>query len=254
MIQKKIKELIKSSKKVIKDCSLENGAIVAANVDKPYFHREAANYRWVWPRDASFVCVAADILNIPIQEPFFSWLEKFPQDFQKNKILYSNYATNGRVGSMGRFFQPDQAGEALWAIYWHFQDDLEKSLKYKELISRLADGICRYWDKTHFSRHTVDIWEESHRHTSVTMQNNFTYSLAACSKGLLLAHQIQPISLWKETALQMIEQIEKAYDSERNYFYRTAGKINDTNIDASLLGLIWPFEIIEAQSRKAGCY
>ena len=66
MMEKKIKELIKSSKKVIKDCALENGAIVAANVDKPYVHREAANYRWVWPRDAAFVCVAADILELSL--------------------------------------------------------------------------------------------------------------------------------------------------------------------------------------------
>lgn len=249
-MKKKIKQLIETSKEVIKDCALENGAIVAANIDKSYVHREAANYRWVWPRDAAFVCVAADILNIPIQQAFFSWLERAPQDFERNKILYANYATNGRLGSMGRSFQPDQAGEVLWAIHWHFKNDLEKALKFKNLIERLADGISRHWDKTHFDIHTVDIWEEGHRHTSVNMENNFTYSLAACARGLLLAYQIQPTSLWKETAWQIIEQIKKAYNEEGKYFYRTAGKINDSNIDASLLGLVWPFEIYEPQSKE----
>jgi len=249
-IKSQIKQLIKTSKEVIKDCTLENGAIVAANIDKPYVPREAANYRWVWPRDASFVCVAADILKIPIQEPFFSWLEKFPQDFQRSKILYANYATNGRIGSMGRVFQPDQVGEILWAIHWHFQKDLKKALKFRGLIECLANGISQHWNKTHFDIHTVDIWEEWNRHTSVTMENNFTYSLAACARGLLLAYEIEPILLWKETAWQMIEQIKKAYIKEQGYFYRTAGKINDNNIDASLLGLVWPFEIYKPESEE----
>ncbi len=244
----KIKQLIKTSREVIKDCALENGAIVAANIDKPYVHREAANYRWVWPRDAAFVCVAADILGIPIQESFFSWLNQAPQDFQRSKVLYANYATNGRLGSMGRSFQPDQAGEVLWAIHHHFKEDLKKVLKFKDLIEQLADGVSHHWDKTHFDLHTIDIWEETHRHTSVTMENNFTYSLAACAKGLLLAAEIQSVSLWKETASQMIEQIRKAYNHQDEYFYRTAGKINDPNIDASLLGLVWPFETYKPQS------
>ena len=255
----KIKQLIKTSREVIKDCSLENGAIVAVNVDKPYVHREAANYRWVWPRDAAFVCVAADILNIHIQEAFFSWLYQAPQDFERSKMLFANYATNGRLGSMGRVFQPDQAGEVLWAIHWHFfskggisknNGNFKKALKYKGLVERLADGISHHWDKTHFDTHTVDIWEEFYRHTSVTMENNFTYSLAACAKGLLLAYEIQPVSFWKETAWQMINQIKKAYNKEKGFFYRTAGKVNDPNIDASLIGLAWPFNIYEPKSKE----
>lgn len=245
MNNKKIQQLIKTSREVIKDCALENGAIVAANIDKPYVHREAANYRWVWPRDAAFVCVAADILNIPIQKPFFRWLDKYPQDFVRRKILYANYATNGRIGSMGITFQPDQVGVILWAIHTHFKKDLKKALEFKELIERLADGIVDHWDKTHFDIHTVDIWEEIHRHTSVTMENSFTYSLASCAKGLLLAYEVLPNHFWKETAHQMIEQIKKAYSPEDKYFYRTFGRVNDKNIDASLLGLVWPFEIYE---------
>jgi len=246
----KIRQLIKNSEKVIKDCALENGAIVAANIDKDYIHREVANYRWVWPRDAAFVCVAADLLGLKIQEPFFSWLERAPQDFERKKLLYANYATNGRTGSMGHSFQPDQAGEILWAIHWHFKNDLEKALKYQKLIERLAEGLCQRWEKTHFNLHTIDVWEEAHRHTSITMKNNFTFSLAACARGLFLAHEIISISIWKETALEMIEQIRKAYNSEKGFFYRTAGKINDANIDASLIGLAWPFFIYEPTSKE----
>jgi len=68
----KVKKLIKTSEKVILDCCLDNGAIVAANSTKPYYPKEAKNYFYVWPRDASFTCIAADILGITnIQEKFF---------------------------------------------------------------------------------------------------------------------------------------------------------------------------------------
>ena len=249
-MKQKITKLIKLSREIIMDCSLENGAIVAANIDKPYVPREAANYRWVWPRDAAFACVAGDILGIPIQEPFFNWLLKYPQDFERNKLLYANYATNGRYGSMGGIYEPDQTGEVLWAIHYHFKNDLKKALKFKELINRLADGISSHWDKTHFDLHTVDIWEEGYRHTSMTMQNFFTYSLASCARGLLLANEIIPNHFWKATALEMIEQIKKTYNPKVKYFYRTYGRINDKNVDASLLGLAWPFEIYSPESEE----
>jgi GH15 family glucan-1,4-alpha-glucosidase len=56
---KKIQKIISTSLEVIKDCALENGAIVAANTDEPYTPREGSDYRYVWIRDASYICVAA---------------------------------------------------------------------------------------------------------------------------------------------------------------------------------------------------
>ena len=250
MPSNKIQKLIKMSREVIKDCALENGAIVAANTDKPYVPREASNYRWVWPRDAAFTCVAADILNIPIQKPFFRWLDEVPQDFKRDQLLYANYATNGRKGSMGGIFEPDQMGQVLWSIYHHFQKDLKQALKFRQLIERLANGITSVWDGTHFSVHTVDLWEEVHRHTSTTGENNFTFSLASCARGLLLADKIIPTHLWKEKAMEILKEIDAAYNKKDKYFYRNVGKIADKNIDASLLGLAWPFEIYDAGDER----
>lgn len=249
-MNQKIQKLIDSSREVIKDASLENGAIVATNTDKAYYPREAANYRWVWPRDAAFICAAADILKMPIVEPFFDWLYARPKDFKKEKLLYSNYSTNGQFGSMGKLLQIDQNGTILWAIYEHYKNDLKKALKYKNLIERLANGISSAWNKTYFELHTVDLWEESHRQTSTTVENNFTYSLAACARGLLLANEIIPTHLWKETSLSMLAEINESYNEKNKYFYRNKGKISDKNIDASLLGLVWPFEICGASDPR----
>src|SRR3989338_5662144 len=71
----KIEKLIAKSIEIIRDSSLENGAIVAANTDKEYYPRQAKDYHYVWPRDASYICVAAQMAGVrDIQEPFFHWL------------------------------------------------------------------------------------------------------------------------------------------------------------------------------------
>lgn len=243
-----IQKLIEISKRVLQDCSLKNGAIVAANSDQPYYPRTAANYHYVWPRDAAYICVAADILGLPIVEPFFDWLEKRPEDFKKEGLLFQKYSPNGRIS--GRQFQPDQMGTVLWAIHHHFQNDLGKAMKYETLIRRLADGITNDWKETHFFHNTVDLWEEGHRQTSSKLENNFAYSLAACADGLKLADITVCCEDWTTTRKQMIKRIEMAYDPNKKYFLRNYGKISDYNIDASLLGLVWPFEIIKANDER----
>jgi GH15 family glucan-1,4-alpha-glucosidase len=242
-MDKKIQKLIEISREVIRDAALENGAIVATNTDKAYYPREAANYRWVWPRDASYICVAAELLKLPIQEPFFDWLYHRPKDFKKDKVLFANYSTNGQYGSMGRLLQIDQAGSILWAIYEHYKKNPKKAVKHRDLIERLANGITSNWNKTYFLPHTVDLWEEPHRQTTTTIENNFTYSLAACARGLLSASELLSNQIWKEAAMQMLDEINEAYSKKDGYFFRNKGKISDKNVDASLLGLVWPFEI-----------
>lgn len=248
--ERKIHHLVETSREVLTDVALENGAIVAANSDKPYYPREASDYRYVWPRDAAFVCVAADRLKLPIQEPFFRWLEEKPEDFRKDRLLYANYGTNGRLGTLGHTFEPDQAGTVLWAIADHFRGEPERARAFEPLIRRLADGLTAVWNHTSFIPNTVDLWEDVERQTSTRIENNFTYSLAACARGLLLADRILPTATWREAAVEMLRQIDQAYDPAHRAFLRNHGKINDRNVDASLLGLGWPFEVIQPTDER----
>ena len=62
--KRKIKKIIKTSKEVFSTCSLNNGAIVASNVNDLDYPKNVKSYYYVWPRDASFICVAADYLGI----------------------------------------------------------------------------------------------------------------------------------------------------------------------------------------------
>ncbi len=249
MNKQKIQQLIQSSKQVFRDCTLPNGAIIAANTDLPYYPKRAADYHFVWPRDGSYVCVAAQKVGVKIQEPFFQWLEDRPERFKKEGLLFQNYAPNGLLQSGN--FQPDQAGTVLWAIYEYFKDDLKNAFKYEALIRRLADGLANDWQGTHFFHHTVDLWEEGERHTSSVYENNHTYSLAACSRGLLLADKMFKNDTWREKAAEMQKRIDFAYDSNAEYFLRNRGQeVMDYNVDGSLLGLVWPFEIIKVDDPR----
>jgi len=230
------------SRDVLRDCALENGAIVAANTDKPYTPRSATDYRSVWPRDAAFVCLAAISLGMPeIVDRFLLWLEEKPEGFYKEKLLYQKYSTNGR--RQGWQFQPDQMGIVLCLISWYTSGDRNKAERFSPLITRLADGLHSAWNGRFFSRHVTDLWEQEHLHTTWTMENNYTYTLAACSKGLFVAHSLFPNESWKSAATEMAEAIDRAYSETAGHFLRNHGKVDDANIDASLLGLAWPFAV-----------
>lgn len=62
-MEKRLEELVESSRQVLKDVCIENGAVVAANSDKEYYPNDVANYRFVWPRDAAFTLYALDIIG-----------------------------------------------------------------------------------------------------------------------------------------------------------------------------------------------
>jgi len=240
----KVQNLIKISRQVVLDCAFENGAIVAANCFKKYFPKEAKYYTYVWPRDASFACVAADILRIEnVQERFFDWCTNRAEGFRNTGVFYQNYFVNGLKASGS--FQPDQTGSVLWAVWHHFRDDLKKASKYEKLIRRAADGICRKWKETHFSEVINDLWEE--RLAFPDLEENFTYSIAACIKGLECANTIMSNEKWTAVARQMRERIEKQHEG---YFFRSYGKIRDKRIDASMLGLVYPFEVFPPDDER----
>ncbi|MEM2995475.1 MAG: glycoside hydrolase family 15 protein [Candidatus Bathyarchaeia archaeon] len=238
-MKQKIKKLTETSKQVILDCAIENGAIVAANCFKEYFPKEAKHYTYVWPRDASFACVAADILGIEvIQERFFDWCLRRAEGFVNGGLFYENYFVNGLKAS-GRF-QPDQTGSVLWAVWHHFKGNMKGFSKYEGLVRKAADGICSKWNGDHFTVVTNDLWEE--RLAFPDLKENFTYSLAACIGGLERANELLPNEKWVKTAREMRKRLEKHFDK---YFFRSCGEISDKRIDASMLGLVYPFEVFQ---------
>jgi len=255
--------LLETTKRIFKDASVENGAIVAANTDKKYYPRDASPYRYVWVRDASYISVAADIMGIGIQEDFFQWCLERAEGFDRDGVFYQTYHTNG--AKAGGQFQPDQTGTLLWAVWHHYthQRRTEDAIEFKDLIEKAADGICKRWDRNHFIVPTYDLWEE--RCTFPDLEDNHTYSLAACARGLRCANAMMielknesKNKIWLRRAKEMEETIKnlsfkkKALPKKyyKGYFLRTFGKINDYNVDASVLGLVYPFAVCSANDPR----
>ncbi len=246
MDQKKIKEVLEKSREVLLSCCLKNGAIVAADSDSIDYPKESYYYRYVWPRDASYICVALDILGEKdAQKRFFRWVMERAEDTASG-LLFQNYYPNGLKRWLA--FQPDQNGSVLWAIHHHFRHDLSKASEFRSMIKLLADGICNHWQKDHFTNITQDLWEE--RFTFPDLCDTHTYSLAACSHGLRCADEIVPDKRYLEVRDEMIRKIESSYSESCGYFLRTHGKISDKVIDASMIGLVFPFEIFSCDDPR----
>jgi len=236
----KIQRIFDISKKVLKECSLENGAIVASNIRQKGFK----NYFYVWPRDASFVCVACDLIGLKtIPERFFRWCWNYAESFREKGIFFMRYHTNGK--KYGIQFQPDQIGSLIWAIEHHSR----YSEKFNKIVEKAADGICSSWNVMCF-RKSFDIWEE--KVTSSKKKENHTYSLAMCIKGLNVASKLlQPKEEWLRCIEQMKIQFNRSYDKKIGYFLRTFGdKTRDKTVDSSLLGLVWPSEIVKPNDKR----
>lgn len=233
-----------NSIEIIKDCVLENGAVVAANSDRSDYPSDAQNYRYVWPRDAAYFCVAAKKLGVTdFQEKFFWWLIERAEGVKDTGLIYQNYYVNGP--KRWTALQIDQNGSMLWAITeFYDQKIVNASNKVQKLVKILADGILSVWNGKKFTAITQDLWEERFAYDEIDQFHS--YSMAACIKGL---RAVKSVDVKYEIAANQMEKILKNACSKK--MVRTNGQLVDENPDASLLGLIWPFEIFTAESKEA---
>ncbi len=242
-MKNKINYLLETSKKVLLNNSLENGAIVAANTDNNYYPKNVVNYRFVWPRDAAYSIYAANLLGLDnIQKSFIEWLLTRAEGFQESGILFQRYATNGaRDIMMGHQYQPDQAGALLWSLT---ESNSRADKDLKKTVRLLANGLCKNWNGNYFNVQTHDLWET--RNTFPRYEDNLIYTLAACSFGLRRAYKLLGEKKWLKVSKEMEKSLK---NTKLDYYPRLSGLLPDENIDASVLGLVWPFKISTTNSK-----
>lgn len=260
MARKKSKEvrinaLVKKTKVVFHDCLLPNGCLVAAPTHMPYYPHQAKNYLYCWPgRDLGFTVTAGLDIGIDVFEDVLAWIWARAEDYRsslspwKEGLLFENYHPNGRMQETD--FQPDQTGTLLWAIY-EYGKDHDLSPLAKKIVEKSTKGLVGVWAGDQFKTTIEDLWEERIAHPR--FQNNLTYALAACAAGLERANDIVPNRRAKTVAKQMRSLIEKeAYDERVGYFTRRFGGPISYHkiIDASMLGLIWPFAVVAADDPR----
>lgn len=241
--RQKMQSLLAASRQVLGDCALPNGAIVASNTDLPYANPGTSNYHYVWPRDAAFIIYAGKLLGLDLAKPFSTWLLERAESFEELGLFSRRYATHGPWSSSYKEFQPDQSGALLWAFsnVLHTGD----SLTIRKALSVTADTLCATWESTHFNSDTFDLWEQFPNNEQ---NGSFTYSLAACAHGLECAASATPNQpeRWQNVAAEM----RIALNNNGRPYSRLTGDA-DQRIDASLLGLIWPFNVAAHDDRLA---
>lgn len=240
--EKRVEQILDSSKQVIMDSQVENGAIVAANTDKDYYPDDVSDYRFVWPRDAAFTIYAEKLLGTDqLEKDFLEWQHSRAEGFSETGLIFHRYATNGpRDTDFGHQYQPDQAAALLWTI---LETNSELDRLQNKTVNLLADGLWDQWNKNCFAQDTHDLWEERTAHCD--KNENFTYTLAACSKALYLAANHKENPKWRKAADEMSNKLSKYAENEKRRYYRSCGNVCDKSIDASLLGLGWPFNKAE---------
>jgi len=251
----KIEKLIRKTREVFNDCLLPNGCLIAAPTHMSYYPSQAKSYLYCWPgRDLGFNVTAGLHIGVDVFENVLTWIWERAEDYQtslskwKEGLLFRSYHPNGRLRE--NHFQPDQTGTLLWAIH-EYGNKNKAPLLAEKIIKKSTDGLINIWNKDHFKIFAEDPWEERIAHPR--FKNNLTYSLSACAVGLEKANEMIPNRKAKEVADQMRDLIEgEAYDKKAGYFLRRFGGTvaGDKNIDASLLALVWPFEIIKAKDPR----
>lgn len=254
--KEKIQKLLEKSKEIFYDCLLPNGCLVAAPSHMPYYPAQAKSYLFCWPgRDSGFNLTGALHLGIDSFDEVLTWIWERAEDYQtslskwKEGLLFRSYHPHGRIREAR--FQPDQTGTLLWAIgEYHKKHELSKL--QKQILRKSGDGLANLWEEGQFKLFIEDPWEERIAHPR--FKTHLTYSLAACASGLSSAHKILPHRKWNRVAREMGRLVEKkAYDKGVGYFLRRFGgeiETKDYNIDASMLGLVWPFAIVKAIDRR----
>jgi len=242
-------KIVKQSlEKVFYDCLLPNGAIVAAPSHQPYYPQNAKNYLYVWPgRDAGFALAAMLVKGHDNYEPFLEWVWEKAEDFKEGNsswspgILFRSYYTNGLIRE--HQFQPDQNGTLLWSLGFKFRLKGKLTRLEANIMNALAFGLVSIWKEGSFLKPIEDLWEERGFETG---QGNFSYSLASCSVGLREAGEILKNNYYLSVSGEMSQAVREAARGHQPFpIPRGFGSENkvDEVPDASLLGIIWPFDV-----------
>jgi glucoamylase len=213
-----------------------HGGIVAAPCMEP-------EYRFCWPRDATYVAYALDMCGFHDEaERFYKWCQRAQE---KEGGLYQRYYIEARLRGPCWGSQIDEIATVLWGIGKHF--DLTGNYGFLKsmwsTVKQAANFICESINPDTNLTESVGLWEER--------WGSHTYSNAAVCSALKTSGKIAKLLEQNNLYHKWIDLSERirgslinlVWDSQKNRFIRTFNP-RDENLDVSLLGLTFPFEIL----------
>ncbi|OPY56872.1 MAG: Glucoamylase precursor [Pelotomaculum sp. PtaU1.Bin035] len=260
--------------------SKETGASIAAPEFDPYYSM-CGGYGYCWPRDSAYVAIAFDEAGYhDIAAQFYSFASDVQED---GGDWQQRYFTDGSVApTWGK--QIDQVGSVLWGYRHHYSltgDDIFLEQTWHSLAAG-AGYLSANLEANGLPCPSFDAWEDEH--------SQGTYSAAAVYGGLKAASEIAAIKGKNEAAEQWhlaAENVKKgilnhqwsekhnrfmrginrrvykdtygqaAYEGKKTFtgtdpagLYPTYWVGEDERVDAALLGLAFPFAVLDPDDER----
>ncbi|MGZ4112476.1 MAG: glycoside hydrolase family 15 protein [Tumebacillaceae bacterium] len=252
-----------------------HGGLIAAPEFDPTWS-QCGGYGYCWGRDAGYITTAIDRAGYTdVGRKFYEWAMQ-AQDAD-GSWDHRHYMNGDLAPAWG--YQADEPASILWGMWQHFKitGDREFLLQCYESMWRGADHLLNTLDAENgFPRASMDLWEERYA--------QHTYSSAAVAAALLAVSEAsaelgdaERAASYRAAGERVRDAVEKLYNPEKESWYRgvnlqVSGDVHgrlqaegralhtvrdehgyeryvanyDTVVDASLLGLSYPFELFDA--------
>ena len=222
--------------------SESHGGIIAAPCMDP-------EYRFCWPRDATYVAYAFDRCGYHEEaKRFYKWCTKAQEP---EGGLYQRYYMEDRLKGPCWSSQTDEIATVIWGMGKHFEltGDRRFVQSVWSSVRKGADFLATQVSQADDLVETVGLWEEKF--------GNHTYSNAAVYAGLKSAATLAKVigkddlgSKWDQNAIKIRESLlNLSWDAHLNRFIKTASPKNE-NLDVSLLSLSYPFDVLPANDER----
>ena len=223
----------------------ETGAVIAApELDPGRIH--SGGYGFVWARDLSFLVLAfLASRRDELARRALLWL---PRAQEPEGLWAQRHWTDGTVAPSWCAHQIDETGSVLFAYEAAWRELADEALDDAlwPSVRRAADFLVATVDERGLPCATADLWEER--------EGRHAYTAAAVVAGLNAAssfaarHEPALQDGYADVAARVREAIDRFFwsDDEGRYL-RTLG---DPTVDASLLGLAWPFAAVDARDER----
>ncbi len=223
----------------------ETGAVIAApELDPDCIH--SGGYGFVWARDLAFVVLAfLASKQYDLARRALLW---FPCAQGSDGLWAQRHHTDGSVAPSWCAHQIDETGTVVFAYDAAWQELRDEALDAELWPStrRAADFLVAILDDDGVPMSTADLWEER--------EGRHAYTTAAVAAGLRAAassaarHEPALASGYADAADRAGAAIDRMFWSdEHGRYLRTLG---DPTVDASLLGLAWPFHAVDPRSAR----
>jgi GH15 family glucan-1,4-alpha-glucosidase len=223
----------------------ETGAVIAApELDPERIY--SGGYGFVWARDLAFLILA--FLAAGRHELARGALFWLPRAQDPDGLWAQRHHTDGSVAPSWCEHQIDETGSVLFAYEaaWRELGDAELDGLLWPSARRAADFLVSSLDDEGVPCATADLWEER--------EGRHAYTTASVAAGLCAAasfaarHEPALRRRYADAAERVRAAIDRVFWSDKECRYlRTVG---DPIVDASLLGLAWPFAVVDPASAR----